>query len=1073
MGFCADTVTAHGDIVRRLRIIGYNLTHKQTHLDEVNYAVKSLNDLRDGTRITRVVEILFKGNTLSQKLRLPAISKLQKIHNVKLAITRISEHISIEGDITTKDIVSGHREKILSLFWQIIYKYLTPRYNKAATKIQNWWRNSSIKLVILKRIRAKQIARRHLAASKIQSRVRGYLTRKQWPCLKAKLTENREMLHMASTRIKIYLKDKLKLLTEERKRFIILRRTVIFVQKKFRAKIAMINERHKFLKIKQSTIMIQKIVRGFILKKQWPRTKDVLRTEKTKRIAAVNIIKRVLRKNLPLTKDHLEFLKIKQAVLYIESLFLANKLMKLQFKRYVTLRNKTLFVQQKFRANSLMKKVRKYYLKIKHSILLIQKVFRGYMVRKYWPGTKISLMSEKTKRIDAINLLKLVMRRNLPPTRDRLEYVKLKQSVLYVENLYLANRLMTSQLEYYVTLKNTIIFVQRKFRANIWMKRERENYLIIKRSVLVIQRMFRGAKVRKYWPCTKKHLTTEKKKRVNAINIVKRALRRNLPETQDRSYFVRMKSAVLFIQRMWRASYLMKTQRKWYLTSQYATVNIQRIFRAKKMLRMKREEYLKFKSSTVLIQKIYRGFSARKRWPKVRECLVEEKRRKIEAANIIKCFLRKSSPPTRDRLNYEKLRHLIIKIQRKFRANIEMRLQRKEFQILKNSAIVLQRRFRAKWAMEIERNQYMKLKIGTVMLQSVVRGYLVRKHWPEMRAQLENNRTHLNDCADVVKRTLRKHLPLTKDRLQFLKLKTSVVVVQRRFRAKCEAIRCKDKYLQLKTVVFGLQSTVRGYLFRRHVWPALQSTLVEKRLKLAHYSNIIKRFLRRCLPMTKDRITFLKLKLAVTKMQRRFRANCAMKIQRHMYVKTKATIIQLQSSARGFLFRRLVWTSLKTELTSHRQLLIQCANIIKRTMRNHLADSDRSQFLALRRAVIVCQRRFRTCIQSREYQKLRAAVLVVQLRFRANIAARLQRIEYLRLRSSVVILQKYYRVHRANHAAIILQAQVRGFLTRRKWPQLKNKLQTEYQLAINTLQVGLLIFLTFIFLFISFFKQFL
>jgi len=145
MGFCADMVTSNGDINRRLRSIDYNLTHKQTHLDEVNYAVKSLNDLRDGTRITRIVELLFKGEPLSQKLRLPAISKLQKIHNVNLALTRISEHITIEGNISTRDIVNGHREKMLSLFWQLIYKYLTPRYNKAARTIQHWWRKNNLK----------------------------------------------------------------------------------------------------------------------------------------------------------------------------------------------------------------------------------------------------------------------------------------------------------------------------------------------------------------------------------------------------------------------------------------------------------------------------------------------------------------------------------------------------------------------------------------------------------------------------------------------------------------------------------------------------------------------------------------------------------------------------------------------------------------------------------------------------------------------------------------------------------------------------------------------------------------
>lgn len=1138
IGFCADMVIAHGDIIRRLRNIGYNLTHKQTHLDEVNYAIKSLNDLRDGTRITRIVEILFKGNPLSQKLRLPAISKLQKIHNVNLAFTRIFEHISIEGNISTRDIVNGHREKILSLFWQIIYKYLTPRYNNAATKIQKWWRNSNLKLVILKRIRVKQITMRHLATSKIQAHVRGYLTRKQWPHLRTKLIKNREMLHVASTKIKHYLKDKLKLLTEERKRFIILRKTVICIQRKFRNKMVMIKERNKYLKTIQSTVIIQKVFRGIILRKNWPRIKEDLKTENTRRINAINIIKRVLRKNLPLTLDRIKFLKLKQTILYIESQYIAKRAMKLQMEYYTNLKIVTKSVQQKIRGNIAMKKEQKKYLKIKISILCIQKVFRGFMVRKHWPDTRNHLILEKNNRVNSINTVKRAIRRILPKTRDHLNFVKLKYTVLYIQRLYKANRLMKLQLEYYTTLKRTTLFVQRKFRANIFMKRERNNFLKTKESVLLIQKVFRGFMARKCWPDTQNRLMLEKENRICAINIVKRVLRQNLPETRERTNFLKLKSTVIFVQQKWRANSLMKTQREWYITSQYATVFIQRKIRANIVMRTDRQEYLKARYSALLIQKVYQGYVIRKNWSTIKNLLMAEKKKRIIAANIIIRFLHKILPATPDQLYYRKLRHSTVTIQRRFRANISTKIKRNEFQLLKNNTITIQQKFRAQRSMMIERKRYTLLKICTVRLQSVIRGYLIRKQWPQLRTNLQMNRMNLIKCVDVIKVVLRNNLPPTKDRVQFLKLKKSAIVLQQRFQANREARISQNTYTRLKTTTIGFQSAMRGYLFRRNVWPALRIKLLEDRLRLTRYSNILKRFLRRCLPVTNDRASFLKLKIAATVLQNRFRANRSMRKQRYTYTKAKLATILLQSVTRGYLFRQKVWPILRIELTDHRKCLIKSVNTIKRTLKKSLSYSDRQRFLEFRGATVIIQRAFRARCQIQWYQKFRATIVMVQRTFRARrqrskyihirtvtimlqayargflmrqqwhemkhslrahrhqlivasdtikkflrqclpitserskflslkraaitvqthyratVLARLNRIEYLQLRHSVIVLQRCYRARLTTRAIILLQAYIRGYLARRMWSKLKNRLETDRKLAIKALWVN-------------------
>lgn len=70
------------------------------------------------------MEVILHDRNIFNKLRTPAISKLQKMHNVSIALSALeSAGYQITGDITSKDIVNGHREKTLSLLFQIIYKF--------------------------------------------------------------------------------------------------------------------------------------------------------------------------------------------------------------------------------------------------------------------------------------------------------------------------------------------------------------------------------------------------------------------------------------------------------------------------------------------------------------------------------------------------------------------------------------------------------------------------------------------------------------------------------------------------------------------------------------------------------------------------------------------------------------------------------------------------------------------------------------------------------------------------------------------------------------------------------------
>lgn len=80
-----------GDIQRDLKRIGIVLSHKQTYIEEFDYAFRNLAvDLRDGIRLTKVMEIILLRDDMVTQLRVPAISRLQKIFNVDLALKALN-----------------------------------------------------------------------------------------------------------------------------------------------------------------------------------------------------------------------------------------------------------------------------------------------------------------------------------------------------------------------------------------------------------------------------------------------------------------------------------------------------------------------------------------------------------------------------------------------------------------------------------------------------------------------------------------------------------------------------------------------------------------------------------------------------------------------------------------------------------------------------------------------------------------------------------------------------------------------------------------------------------------------
>uniref|UniRef100_A0A8C3TV81 Calponin-homology (CH) domain-containing protein n=1 Tax=Catharus ustulatus TaxID=91951 RepID=A0A8C3TV81_CATUS len=129
LAFSRDFLSGEGDLSRHLGFLGLPVSHIQTPLDEFDFAVTNLAvDLQCGIRLVRTVELLTKNWSLSKQLRVPAISRLQKMHNVDIVLNVLKERGVLLKDetgasIDSRDIVDRHRERTLALLWKIVFAF--------------------------------------------------------------------------------------------------------------------------------------------------------------------------------------------------------------------------------------------------------------------------------------------------------------------------------------------------------------------------------------------------------------------------------------------------------------------------------------------------------------------------------------------------------------------------------------------------------------------------------------------------------------------------------------------------------------------------------------------------------------------------------------------------------------------------------------------------------------------------------------------------------------------------------------------------------------------------------------
>ena len=123
--FCREFLRAEGNFVKHLSRVGLKVFAEQGAMDELDFTVTNLRvDLNDGVRLTKMAEIITGDTSLLTQLRVPAVSRLQKFHNVGVALDALVG-IPLEG-LRAHHIVDGHRDKVLQLLWSVLAQCCLP-----------------------------------------------------------------------------------------------------------------------------------------------------------------------------------------------------------------------------------------------------------------------------------------------------------------------------------------------------------------------------------------------------------------------------------------------------------------------------------------------------------------------------------------------------------------------------------------------------------------------------------------------------------------------------------------------------------------------------------------------------------------------------------------------------------------------------------------------------------------------------------------------------------------------------------------------------------------------------------
>lgn len=1092
--FTRELIAGIGDITKHLRPLGYVVSHKQSYLDEYKYGVHNIAvDIRDGVRLTKVMEIILMKNGLLNQLRTPAISRLQKIHNVQVALNALKEaNFVICGDITANDIADGHREKTLSLLWQLIHEFRAPLFEKAANIIQTWWRKKYEVIVEKRKEQEKILQQQNNAASTIQYwwrqikynrlvewKMQQITTAtiviqryfRMWLCKsrlrKLKLSVCKIEDWYRTAKLVREAKETLQKLRAEREE--LRRKSAIVLQSHIRRWFCIKEFKMKIHKI----ILIQSVIRAFLVRSQYMkliksvtliqqkyRGKLVMREEMRKLLVTRNSVI-TIQSYYRMVRQRKIFLQLKNAVKTLEERYLAVIRMRNEKENYRKLKQMTILIQacyrskktreeylrkrkliitlqRKIKAHQRMQKEKATFLKIKNAAITLQKHIRSYLTMKEARKTFI------TQRQSAI-LIQRYLRSCLLAKKQRIYFVNLRTAATILQKHYRSILAMRQQRSEYLHLRTAAIIIQRRYKAQKSMKICSDSYNKLQIATLVVQRRYRA--VIKMRVEKSKYI----KLRSSCVKI-QNAFRAYRLGKQQRQCFLKMKDAAVRIQNWFRGCKKGKQAKEQYIEAKQACMSIQRIYRAYIIGKHQRREYLRVRTATICIQKYFRSYiemkTVREQYIQLKTATVtiqrfyksylETKNQRKQylqvksAAQLIQNYYRSYKDSKRIRREYSELRNSVINIQRRFRSICTMRRKREQYIKLKCSTIIIQQRYRAMLAMRIQRQTYLQLRTATVNLQNRFRAQRL------MKKERFTYTTTLKACI-TIQRYYRAYTIGRRQKHEYWLLKKSAVVLQQRYKALLAMRSCRNSYMDIRKAIVVIQRR-----FRAHKLMLEQRSQYRKMLESC---IVIQRAYRAYVAGKKQHNEYIKFKIATISIQTWFRSIQETRMIRSQYQKLRLAVITSQRLFRSKLAAREVRRQdaakkIQTWYNSVRKRN-ECRNEFLKQKRSAITIQSavrmfilRKRFLTIKRATITIQNYYRSyklsVSERQKYIHLRIVTIILQSHIRRFVARK----QYLRIRTAVLSIQNAYKIKKRQDlikkqreaAAVCIQKNVRRYL---------------------------------------------
>ncbi|NXP08625.1 ASPM protein, partial [Thinocorus orbignyianus] len=1094
LAFSRDFLSGEGDLSRHLGFLGLPVSHVQTPLDEFDFAVTNLAvDLQCGIRLVRTMELLTKNWNLSKQLRVPAISRLQKMHNVDIVLNVLRERgidlkdesgkawksrlfqvhrrtsagfnsmfYLIGASVDSRDIVDRHRERTLALLWKIVFAFqvdvfLNVEQLKEEIEFLKNAHKRKIQLGSLRTFpnccRAQKENSSNSLPQHYSENVKLLLAWVNAVCglynIKVEnftvcFSDGRVLCHLIHHYHPCYMPLEA-----------VCQRTTQTVECSRTQTVGLnsssCSESDSSLNIIEGTL--DPTVSASVL------YKELLDNER-KNFQLINAAVSDLG-GIPAMIHYSDMSNTipdeKVVITYVS--FLCSRLLDLRQEtraarviqsawRNYRLKKELKLSQERDRAAQIIQKSainflsRRRILKKVNAAVLIQKHWRRYLARK----TLLNL--KKTKLEEARIKSATVIQANWRRYSARKNYLQLRYYVVFVQSRIR----MVNSVAAYKRIVWATVTIQSHLRASKLAKKDRQRYETLKSSVLVIQSAFRRWRKRKirqkiqatlvlqtYFRKWQSSKLAAKKKAATVIQAWYRMHR-------HRKHYLCMKRSVVKIQawcRCWLARHVYQEYRA-------KIVRIQQYYRAYTLGKAERAGYLQKHAAVLVLQAAFRGMRARKLY------------RQTKAACVVQSLWRMK----KEKLRFLRLKKSVITLQ----SHVRKYQQMKRYKEMKNAASVIQTWYRRQISSKKAVASFQRVRLAAVVLQSAYRGMEARKEARRLRSviKIQSNfrayivRKRFKNLKDATVK-IQAFVKMRQARKRYCALKGAALYVQRWYRAHRYALQLKEDYRKLKGACIRIQAVVRGYLVRKQMQRWRETAV----------------FLQACYRMRRDRQRYLSICHAAVVIQNRYRAHRKQLCQRQEFLEVRRAVVCLQRAYRGYKacknlkleYRAAV--KIQTAFRAHAartkyKAMIQASVVIQRWYRACKAGNrQRQNFLMIRAAVLALQAAFRgwkvrkqirrqcvaaTKIQAafrkfmalKRFRLMKNAVRTIQKHYRARVTGQKQQQEYIQLRNSVVRLQALWRgkivrktIQKKHNLATVIQSYYRMHMHQRKYKKLR------------------------------------